>query len=594
MYVFAFDRDWTVDVNPHPDREAVPLEWVRTLAHDTEHAVYAIGNQALAQEAAIPGVVDIVGKHTDAWENWLGEKTADGRYERYPTRRERLDLIRDLHPQVERYFVIDDLDLSDVTGWEHYHAWEFVPAVRDGELPVGLPSGTPVPDGGVRTTAGIIPIDANALTSFIEEFGDSPAYELAYTHDGDEESRFLWEIELDTQSVQRPAAAAIATCTPLKPGEEPFLVRVDAIERLSAIEIPDGYLNTTQADPDTQAIALYRQAAVAPEAVSIPQVLDLLQRSDRTEYDVGYALKTIQTLAETRPTDCLPAIPLLRELLSNEPHRGHVLGALRKLSEASAPDITPLIDDIIPYLESPSPEIIRDATKCVMEVADHDPAEISTAVPVLAELLTTETKTGEYAAFAISSVSRENPHSLHTVDDSLQDAIVDRRLSDQGLLNILAALGRLTQATEEAPTAIVDALVEFLDTENKKLRNNAMGLLSDIAIHNTVVIRPHAETIQELLTVSDTYTRVNASGSIARIAEDFPEAVEPAIPDLIPLLSDEDEIVRENACWALGHMQATTAKQDLEALARTDDHASVRQRAVWALDQIENATPELI
>jgi len=29
MIVLAFDSDWTVDVNPHPNREAVPLEYVR-------------------------------------------------------------------------------------------------------------------------------------------------------------------------------------------------------------------------------------------------------------------------------------------------------------------------------------------------------------------------------------------------------------------------------------------------------------------------------------------------------------------------------------------------------------------------------------
>jgi len=63
MLVFAFDRDWTIDVNPHPRHDAVPLEWVRHLAHETPHAVYAIGNQTLAEEAAIPGVVDIVGRH---------------------------------------------------------------------------------------------------------------------------------------------------------------------------------------------------------------------------------------------------------------------------------------------------------------------------------------------------------------------------------------------------------------------------------------------------------------------------------------------------------------------------------------------------
>jgi hypothetical protein len=87
MLVFAFDRDWTVDVNPHPRHDAVPLVWVRHLAHETPHAVYAIGNQTLAEEAAIPGVVDIVGRHPDDWDEWLGEKQPDGRYEQFPLRR---------------------------------------------------------------------------------------------------------------------------------------------------------------------------------------------------------------------------------------------------------------------------------------------------------------------------------------------------------------------------------------------------------------------------------------------------------------------------------------------------------------------------
>ena len=109
VVVFAFDRDWTVDVNPHPNRDAVPLEWVRHLGHETDHAVYAIGNQKLTEEAAIPGVVDIVGRHPDEWETWLAGKQPDGYYERFPTRRERLSLIGDLHPDADRYVVIDDI-----------------------------------------------------------------------------------------------------------------------------------------------------------------------------------------------------------------------------------------------------------------------------------------------------------------------------------------------------------------------------------------------------------------------------------------------------------------------------------------------------
>jgi hypothetical protein len=130
----------TVDVNPHPSHDAVPLEWVRHLAHKTDHAVYAIDNQALAEEAAIPGVVDIIGRHADDWDQWVGEKRPDGWYQRFPLRRERLSLIADLHPDADSYVVVDDLDLSDVEGWSHYYAWDFVPAVESGEVPVSVPS----------------------------------------------------------------------------------------------------------------------------------------------------------------------------------------------------------------------------------------------------------------------------------------------------------------------------------------------------------------------------------------------------------------------------------------------------------------------
>ncbi|MFC7043798.1 hypothetical protein [Halonotius sp. GCM10025705] len=178
MTVFAFDRDWTVDVNPHPRHEAVPLEWVRYLAHETSHAVYAIGNQDLAEEAAIPGVVDIVGRHEDDWEQWLGAKLPSGRYEQFPKRRERLSLIADLHPEADEFVVIDDLDLSDVSGWEHYHAWEFVPAVKQGLIDPDLPWVQDMStDGGLPTMAGIMPADPNDLVSFLNEYAEAPAYE---------------------------------------------------------------------------------------------------------------------------------------------------------------------------------------------------------------------------------------------------------------------------------------------------------------------------------------------------------------------------------------------------------------------------------
>jgi len=60
MLVFAFDRDWTIGVNPTSRR---PLEWVRHLAPDA-HAVYALSIiQTLAEATQFRVIVDIVGRH---------------------------------------------------------------------------------------------------------------------------------------------------------------------------------------------------------------------------------------------------------------------------------------------------------------------------------------------------------------------------------------------------------------------------------------------------------------------------------------------------------------------------------------------------
>ena len=137
MMVFAFDRDWTVDVNPPPgEREAVPLTWVRHFAHETEHEVWAIGNQKLKTEADIPGVIELAEQYYDEGIERLGKQNSVGRYEFWPLRRERLRILAEMFPDATQHIVIDDLDLSDVEGWSHYHAWEFVPSVERGEIPV--------------------------------------------------------------------------------------------------------------------------------------------------------------------------------------------------------------------------------------------------------------------------------------------------------------------------------------------------------------------------------------------------------------------------------------------------------------------------
>jgi len=113
MKVYAFDRDLTIDVNQGP----VPLEWVKKLTQ-TEHEVWAIGNQRLKEEANIPGIAEILER--------LGIET-----DTIPPRRERVDMLREVFPDAEEYIVVDDVDLSDMEGWSYYTPEDFVDKFSD-------------------------------------------------------------------------------------------------------------------------------------------------------------------------------------------------------------------------------------------------------------------------------------------------------------------------------------------------------------------------------------------------------------------------------------------------------------------------------
>lgn len=127
MIVFAFDRDHTLDVNPHHRKEPmVPLSWVRYLAHETNHEVWATGNQALCEEADVPGTSEALSR-VDYEPVGVGLD-----------RRQRVTLLGQLFPEADRYVVVDDVDLSHPDGWEHYFPWTFVERVRAGHLEIGV------------------------------------------------------------------------------------------------------------------------------------------------------------------------------------------------------------------------------------------------------------------------------------------------------------------------------------------------------------------------------------------------------------------------------------------------------------------------
>ncbi|MFC7074691.1 hypothetical protein ACFQJ7_08515 [Halovenus rubra] len=146
--VVCFDRDYTVSVNPHPNHEAVPLSWVKHLAHERrEIHVWATGNQYLRKEAAIPGINEAI----TSWQELMLPDSVERFREYVPPqsarlgRKEGLALVRaiyeELNPNPKNqpdFIVVDDVDLSGLGGYEHKFPWTFVDAIESGTAPVDV------------------------------------------------------------------------------------------------------------------------------------------------------------------------------------------------------------------------------------------------------------------------------------------------------------------------------------------------------------------------------------------------------------------------------------------------------------------------
>jgi hypothetical protein len=593
MYVFAFDRDWTVDVNPHPNHDAVPLEWVRYLAHHTEHAVYAIGNQDLAEEAAIPGVVDIVGRHDDDWEDWLGGKQRDGHYEHFPKRRERLSLIADIHPNAEGYVVVDDIDLGDVDGWQHYHAWEFVPAVERGEFDRGLPwVDAEVVTEHEEDTASLASPDASALADLLKTHEDAPAFQL--TTKGDASTRLIHDATLDHQSVRRPAAKPVLECVPVDPEVDSTRIPLDQIDRLAVTNPPRHRYLPDDASPRTEARGLRRLTEAKPESVPVMRAIARFDEASAPDPRRD-TLRALRHVAAVRPADCIAAVPAVRDELERaDPVAPRdALEVLRHIENDDSGAVANTVDAVIPYLDAERDDVQTEAAHVIGLVAHADVADVRPAIDSLNRIVDNQDAGIRHALYALVPITREHPGVVAAVRAQIGDVIADDEYGESVRTNATAILGHLIEDQPGYGPSLVNHVVGPLEAADPKLRNNAVAFIYDVARIHSDVVEPHLDTLTELTAVDDEFTRINATGAIAFFAEDHPDAASEAIPVGIKRLSDPSPEVRENACYILGYIAPEFAKPALETLVTNEEDLNIRSRAVWALDQIEDSNREV-
>ncbi|QLD89070.1 HEAT repeat domain-containing protein [Natronomonas salina] len=436
-----------------------------------------------------------------------------------------------------------------------------------------------------ETKGDIRPSGLDEFRSFLAEQADAAAYELAYTDDEGDHQRLVAKLRVIERTVERPAAAIAVACTALTPDEDDWTVRLDSIDRVTALELPSDEALTGEPTPKyDNAGAFLNLARVAPERIDVPDLVAFLRGADDDGRDAG--LGALRSALRADPESAEVAIPLLRDLLAEEHNVTRVLEILATVTGERPAEVAPFVEELRPYLGDDG-ERRAYAAECLSDIAAHDPSDVMAAVPALASLVDDRDDGVTHALFALNRIAAEHPSEVLPAAPTLSDALAEPSLSSSDRLNATAALGRVASEYPDAGLDTVDDLVELLDCDDPRLRVNATGVLSDVAVVHSGALVPHVDELESLLYSDDEYTLINTSAGLGRIAEVEPEAVEHFTDRFVELLDHDQEVVRENACWALGYLEAESALERLEAVRLDDEAERVRNIAAWAIAEIE-------
>jgi HEAT repeat protein len=572
MYVLAFDRDWTVDVNPHPNRDAVPLAWVRYWAHEVGHEVWAIGNQDLVDEAEIPGTVESI-RRRDGDVDALGEQDEFGYYEWWPEREHRLQILAELFPDAEGYIVVDDLDLGHVDGWDHYHAWDFVELVRQGALGVSTPPSRDVSqDGGFESGDAVRDV-----------LSDGFVFEITFQADGGQQTYLVTHVEASRPSM-KPLQGPPAFWFESIGGDEQFSVRlpdIDALHPVSYEELPDPMAGAAFA-------AVREQLEDEPPSVEAGTLRTMLSdaAADASNEDRRAALRLAMATVNHRDDVRGPVVDAMFALLADDP-TALDQAALQSLHDVAGQDPAVLeayVTELAAYASQES-MYQEPATRCLMELAETNPDSVLDAVPALEAAAMAENKaTRSYAVYALSKTADKHPEAVFPAVGALIEAIESEDETTQ--TNALAALGKIASNYPDAAEPIVDDLVPLLDADAKRIRNNAVGLLGELAQEHSGVVIEYADRIAARLDDNNIQARVNASLVLQQAGEANPAAIRAQRDRLEAALEDPSPEVRANICTLIGNANVSVPIEALEDIKENDLDETVREQAAWAISRL--------
>jgi HEAT repeat protein len=360
-------------------------------------------------------------------------------------------------------------------------------------------------------------------------------------------------------------------------------------DRPLAFVDPDSVGNRLQQlkdkDPVVRERSLHLLTELGPKAeATVPAVIEALDDSNmRVRANAGEALYAIGA----------PAVPAVLRALDD--HRLNVragaLAAIGILNYRGAvhQDVKPIVAKVLAALQDANPVIRREAASALHGFR----SEREVVVPALVQALQDADRASNPSEVSVSVIAARSLGSLGADAKSAIPGLLETiRSNDDGLRwRAFGAVGIIARADESVAAAVLPKLLKLLkDKERPGNRLLALTALDQMG----AAAKPALSALRETLKASDVEDpalvknlRMNAMSVLERLG---PEA-EPAVPDLIALLEDENRSLeeRQGAISVLAHIgpAAKSAIPALERALKNSKIAPFHQTVRYALERIQ-------
>jgi len=230
------------------------------------------------------------------------------------------------------------------------------------------------------------------------------------------------------------------------------------------------------------------------------------------------------------------------------------------------------------------PEQSEEIACCLGILAEVAPERVLDAVPAMASAVdSAPMETRRWIVYGFSHIAEEYPEELLPVVNELSTYIEE---SDDNLqVSALAALGKIADEYPNQASEVVVTLGRLLSSDVAMIRANSTGLLADIAQSEPESVITLASELATALGDDDEQTRVHASIALNRAGEANPHAIREEREQLIAGLNDSNAAVRANVCTLIGNAEAPVPVSELRPLENDPDEL-VREQAKWAISRI--------